>query len=222
MKIKYRFEHESLKTIEFAVDVDAPPSRRQGQGEWTRLASHQCTNCPLKPETSPFCPAAVDLEELVSTFNAVMSYERVHVVVETPHRNIERDCDAQTALSALMGLIMANSDCPILANLKGLARTHLPFQTMEELLSRLAGAGYLGQLLKQRKGETPDWSMAGLGALFDDLSTLNRAFKARIDSAARQDATMNAISAIAMQMLDVQYSLEDCAEELEQFAIGMD
>ncbi len=222
MKIRYRFEHESLKTIEFPVEVDAPASRREGQGDWTRLERHQCENCPLNAATTPYCPAAVDLEELVSTFNAVMSYERVRVVVETPHRNIERDCDAQTALSALMGLIMANSDCPILANLKGLARTHLPFQTMEELLSRLAGAWYLGQLLKQRKGQTPDWSMSGLSALFDDLSTLNRAFKARIDSAARQDATMNAISAIAMQMLDVQYSLEDCAEELEQFAIGMD
>ena len=222
MKIKYRFELGASRDVEFEVEVDGPSGQRAGQGDWTRLSCHQCPNCPLAVESTPYCPAAVDLEELVSTFEEVMSYQQVNVVVETPQRTIMKQCDAQTGVGALMGLIMANSACPILANLKGMARTHLPFQTMEELMSRIAGAWYLGQLLKQHKGEAPDWGMQGLTRLFEELSTLNGAFKARIDTAAREDATMNAISAIAMQMLGVQYSLEDCAEELEQFAIGME
>ncbi len=219
VKIRYRFSHEQRELPEFEIDVEKPPERHAGQGEWTRLDRHQCSNCPLKTEEVSHCPPAVDLEDVVNSFNEIMSYERVLVTVDANERHVIKDCDAQDALSPLIGLIMASSACPVLSRLSGLARTHLPFQSVEETLFRFIGAHYLAQLLAEQRGEQPDWGLGGLNALFDDLMAVNKAFKARVQSGARQDAAMNAVSALAMQTLGAQLSLDDLQEELAGFAI---
>lgn len=219
MSITYRFSHDHRALPEFHIDPEAPPRRHAGRGEWTRLERHQCSNCPLKPQEVSHCPAAVDLEDVIDAFNEIMSYERVLVTVDANERHVIKDCDAQDALSPLIGLIMAASSCPVLGRLRGLARTHLPFQRVEETLFRFIGAHYLGQLLVEKRGGTPDWGLQGLNELFDDLMAINKAFKARVQSGAKQDSAMNAISALAMQTLDAQLSLDDWQDELAGFAI---
>lgn len=219
MKICYRFSHEQHTLPEFEIDLEQPPQRQAGQGKWTQLQQHQCSNCPLTEDDSSYCPPAVDLEEVVNSFNQIMSYERVLVTVEANNRYVIKDCDAQDALSPLIGLIMAHSACPILGRLRGLTRTHLPFQSVQETLFRFIGAHYLAQLLVQKRGGQPDWSLAAVDALFDDLMTVNQAFKSRVQSAAQQDSTMNAISALAMQTLDAQLSLDDWEDELAAMAM---
>ena len=219
MIITYRFSQNDRNLQSFEIDVDRDTTPRAGRAEWTRLSRRQCSNCPLKESEVSHCPPAVDLEDLVAEFNEVMSYEKVLVTVDMNERHVIKDCDAQSALSALVGLIMASSACPILGRLKGMARTHLPFQTVEETLFRFIGAHHLGQLLVERRGGTPDWTLGGLNELFDELMVVNKAFKDRIHSAAKQDAAMNAISALAMHTLGAQLSLEDIEEELAAFAI---
>lgn len=219
MRIHYRFDLDNGPMHEFTVDLDrAPASPRDAQG-WTRLDHHRCRNCPLSAERHSHCPPAVDLEAVVDSFAEIISYETTTVTVETPERLIMKHCDVQTGLASLLGLIMASSGCPKLGQLRGMALTHLPFQSMEETASRFIGGWYLGQLLRQRAGQTPDWSLDGLNALFDELMVLNQDFKARIHSAARQDAAMNAVSALAAHTMDVQLSLEDCLDALPEHAL---
>ncbi len=219
MQITYQFHHADGTMREFEVDVERARTPRQGQAPWTRLGVQQCANCPLQSSEVSHCPPAVDLEQVVDAFNAVMSHENLRVVVNTPERQMSKDCDAQTGLSALLGLIMATSACPVLSRMQGMARTHLPFQSLEETRFRFVGAYFLGQLLIDQQGGTPDWSFDGLHALFDELMTLNRAFKARLQSAAEQDAAMNAVSGLAMHTLGVQLSMEGSLDDLARFAI---
>ena len=155
----------------------------------------------------------------MAAFNEIISHERVLVTVETNERYVIKDCDAQDALSPLIGLIMANSACPILGRLRGMAKTHLPFQTQEETLFRFVASYYLSQLVLQQRGEAVDWSLQGLNTVFDELMLVNQAFKERVHSATKQDASMNAISALAMQALGAQLSLDDWYDELAGFAI---
>ncbi|MGJ8669703.1 MAG: DUF6901 family protein [Oceanococcus sp.] len=220
MKISYRFAHEQQDLPEFEIDLDALPKPRSGRGEWTRLDRNQCSNCPLQSSEVEFCPTAVDLEDVVDSFNEIISHDRVLVTVAANDRYVIKDCDAQDALSPLIGLIMSTSACPILGRLRGMARTHLPFQSMEETLFRFVGSYFLSQLVQQQQGSPADWSLNGLNAVFDELMLVNQAFKSRVHAASKQDATMNAISALAMQTLGAQLSLDDWYEELAGFAIS--
>lgn len=219
MSIRYRFDLDQGPRHEFAVDIERKASSDPESPAWTALSHHQCPHCPLSGSATAHCPPAVDLQQIVSSFNEILSYQTARVTVETPERTIIKDCDVQTGLTALLGLIMASSACPVLSKMKGLTRTHLPFQSLEETQFRFIGAYFAGQLLRQSQGHEANWSLDGLSELFEQLTTLNQAFKARIQSAARQDATMNAVSTLAAQMMGVQITLEDGLEELAGYVI---
>ncbi len=209
---------------DFVVDLQragAPAATATLPG-WTKLTYHQCPNCPLKPEQSPRCPPAADLSPAIGAFAAIISYERAVVRVTTEERTISKDCQVQQALSSLVALIMATSGCPILGRMRGLARTHLPFATMDETLFRSVGAYLVKQVLIHKQGGTPDWNLAGLKAHYDDLDMLNRAFKNRITEAAVKDSTLNAIATLGMLSMGVSMSIEDRLEELAKFAVSFE
>lgn len=219
MQITYRLVLKDGSDHRFAVDLDRGPPAANGAPEWTKLGFHQCANCPLQAEHSPHCPPAVDLAPVVSAFAPILSHDTARVVVETPERSISRECQVQQALSSLVGLVMATSACPHLGRFRGLAQTHLPFATLEETLFRSVSAFLIGQLLIHRGGGQADWGLEGLKTLYAELEVLNAHFKKRVNAAARQDATINAVAALGVLSMGVGFSIDAPWEELAQFAI---
>ena len=199
--------------------LDRPPANPQGAAPWTQLTNNQCPNCPLDTQRHSHCPAALDLAPVITAFAQMISHEQAHVEVETPERTVSKDCQVQQALSSLVALTMATSGCPILGQMRNLAMTHLPFATSEETLFRSLGAYLITQLLGERHGGQPDWALDGLRRLYADLEVLNKAFKKRINAAAKQDAAINAVSALGVLSLGVGLSIEDSLEELVQFTM---
>ncbi len=194
-----------------AVDFDVEPSRGPrppgpDDPEWVRLEYRRCRHCPLTEATN--CPAAADLREIVDAFAAVNSTQRCVVRVDTPQRTYEKRCDVQTGLGALVGLVMATSGCPILAPMRPMAHTHLPFATVEETLFRTTSTYLLGEYLRERRGETPDYALNGLRSLYADLERLNNAFAARLRAAAERDANLNAVVRLFSLSALVQMSVD--------------
>lgn len=223
MNIRYNFLLKDGTRQRVDVDVTrGAPKIEEPLPEWTRLGCSQCPNCPLKADEHPYCPPAVDLALTIGAFARIISHEQVRVEVEMPERTISRDCQAQQALSSLVALIMASSACPIFGRMRGLALTHLPFSTMEETLLRNAGAYLIQQFQVYKQGGQPDWNLTGLSAHFARLEVLNKAFKKRIDVAAKEDATINAISALGAQSMGVGLSIDDQLAELSAFTLALD
>src|SRR5690606_26624064 len=83
----------------------APPA-------WAALTHHQCSHCTLDPAEHPFCPVAVNIAHAFTGLRAGRSFEPVTLTVETPQRSYRADTTLQRALSSLLGLISALSDCP--------------------------------------------------------------------------------------------------------------
>jgi hypothetical protein len=217
--ITYSFALKDGRNFAFQVD----PRRAHGtiaeaasRPAWTRLEFHQCANCPLGASTHPCCPVAVDTEEIALKFRDVPSYERVCVTVETPERTYSKECDAQTGLRSLLGLVMASSACPILGQLEGLARYHLPFASLEETVFRTTGAYLLRQYFLFKGGGTPDLELRGLHDLYAELNIVNRCFQSRLAHASSQDANLNAVGSLLYLAMGVSLSLEDQLEELRR------
>jgi hypothetical protein len=227
VNISYRFSFADdtqlrieVDVLRNAADVEAQPERGPDAPEWTKLDFRQCPNCPLSPSEHRHCPAARDLAPTIEAFAKIISYQEARVEVETPERTVSRECQVQDALGSLVGLIMASSACPVLGRMRGLARTHLPFASLEETLLRSVGAYLTRQLLLHKQGQEPDWDLAGLKAHYAELEILNRAFKRRVNAAAQQDATLNAVSAWGIVSTGVGFSIDDHLADLEPFVFA--
>jgi hypothetical protein len=220
MQVTYQFVLKDGSQHGFQVEIDrAPATASHDAPEWTRLGFNQCANCPLSAEAHSHCPAALDLAPAIHAFASIISHDEAQVCVDTPERSISKTCQVQQALSSMAALIMATSGCPILGQLRGLARTHLPFATLEETLFRSISAYLLRQLLVQKDGGKPDWALDGLKNLYAELEVLNLHFKKRVNAAARQDATINAVAALGILSMGVGFSIDEQWDELAAFAI---
>lgn len=222
--VSYKFTLDDVRAVDFVVDRSRKWNDaldQQDHPPWTRLDFHQCSNCPLTAKDCNHCPAAVDLAPIAAKFSGIISVQQVHVEVRTEERVYAHDCDAQTGLRSLTGLIMSTSGCPLLSQLRVLAEMHLPFATLEESTFRICGAYLVREYLQMKSGVKPDWEMANLLNLFKELQTLNQSFKIRLNHAVERDANLNALGSLFFISLGLQMSLEEDLQDFRKYFQGL-
>ena len=223
MIIEYAFKLDGGRCLEFQVDTERNAGVLSDQADhpfWTKLEFQQCTGCPLSTGEFQHCPAALDAKTITETFKSMISHQEITIEVRTPERTYLKRCDAQTGLRGLFGLVMATSGCPILSQLKGLAKTHLPFASVEETIFRTVGAYLIQQYLVHKQGGQPDWELRDLNALYEQLQEVNRCFKGRIDAASERDANMNAVGSLMSLAMGVSFSMDEQLAEIEDLTIS--
>jgi len=199
MELHYRFAYDDGKKEDVAVRLDPeslqymPPPQKAPLPEWTKLEHEKCPNCPLKAEQSPRCPVAVNLAPLVERFRESVSFETAEISVEVPGRTYHQRAPMQTGLSALFGLIMATSGCPILDKMRPMVYTHLPFPSLRETQYRSMSMYLLAQFIASAKGVVPDWTLEGLADIYKSINAVNTAFCRRFYAIDMKDAGVNAL-----------------------------
>ncbi len=197
-RLHYEFKLADGTIRQFTVNLRLPDlllvsSANSPLPDWTRLEHRQCTHCPLQPATHPHCPVAVNLVEVINVFKDCLSHTEADVTIRSETRNYHKRVAVQSGISSLMGLIMVTSGCPIMDKLRPMVATHLPFATLDETLFRAIGTYLLAQFFRQRRGLTPDWTLANFAAVYDDVAQLNRCFRERLTSVKMLDANYNAL-----------------------------
>ncbi len=218
--ITYKLSLESGESVAFSVDTERQTTVHTAEKlpAWTLLSHHQCPNCPLGASLR-HCPAAVDIEHIVEAFCHVDSHARVQVDVHIGERQHSKRTDVQLALQSLLGLTLATSACPVLSQMKGPGRLHMPFATVEETLFRMVGAYFVGQYLKSQQGGAADFTLGSLRLMYDDVQTVNRHLKRRLDDATSRDANVNAVVSLMSVAMLVSFSMDQQLNELHPFAI---
>lgn len=182
--------------------------------EWTLLEYQRCPNCPFESPSHPWCPTALDLIPLAEPFTGSLSIDRVDVWVHTAERSYFKNCDLQTALKSLFGLVMASSACPHMARLKPLAYFHLPFATLEETVHRTVGAYLVNQYITHTEGNKPDWDLKNLEGLYSELRTVNTHFMKRMRKASTEDANINALQTFVSISSIVEMGIDDLLNKM--------
>lgn len=217
-RITYRFTFEDGSQETFNLELDGSTLELKNEPsnlpDWTRLEFHQCSNCPLKVEESPHCPAAAQLVELLAGFGRVLSYEKMKVEVETDERTVAIDSTAQQGVSSLMGLIMATSGCPVTASFRPMARFHLPGASLLETVYRATSMYLLAQYLRKIGDETADLELDGLAKIYDEVRTVNSSFADRLRGASEEDSAINAIVMLDMFAMSLPWAIEESLEDL--------
>ena len=219
MEIQYIFSFYNGNNISFKIDLEnysVPVGENNFQDlYWTKLGYNQCEFCTLKQETHEHCSPALNIADIANKFKSVASTEKVIVKVATPERLFIRETDAQSGLNSVFGLVMALSDCPILTQLRYMARHHLPFSTFEETLARTAGYYLLKQYLLASEGGVPDYELHGLVELYSKLNTVNLKLKERLSQASKKDANVNAINIFFNLSTLVELSIKEKITDLK-------
>ncbi len=219
LEIQYIFRFADGRESAFTIRLDGtrlePVQQPATAPDWARLEFHQCSNCPLQTETSPFCPLARALAAPITQLGDVLSYDKVEVEVITPERRIRHRTSAQAGISAMMGLISATSGCPHLAFLKPMARFHLPFATEVETLYRAASMYLLGQYLRRQHHLEAELDLGGLVHLYHEVETVNRTMAIRLRAASQQDGAVNALILLDMYAKTLPFAVDEHLRELE-------
>jgi hypothetical protein len=213
-QLRYRFKRKNGETREFTVDLQLPelvivPPRGAPMEDWTRLDHCQCTHCPLPSAPHAHCPVALNLAPVIAVFKDCLSHEAAEVEVLTETRAYTKTVDLQTGISALMGLIMVTSGCPVMDKLRPMGATHLPFATVDETLFRSVSTYLLAQYLRARRGESADWELRNFASIYEAVGELNRCFKKRLESIIMKDANLNALTQLDCFGMFSALGLED-------------
>jgi hypothetical protein len=143
--------------------------------------------------------------------------------VESPQGRLEHTLSTQSAVRSLIGLLMALSACPVMQKLRPMARHHLPFGDQAHTMFRYVGMYLIAQYLRARRGDAPDWNMAGLLTLFSQLHQVNRHLADRIRAASEADATVNSLIFLDTFATSAEIDVEECLVDLEpHFAAYLD
>jgi len=210
-RIDYEFHFADGNVKAFNIELEPETvSLRQSSTEappsWTKLDFHQCSCCPLDAASTPYCPIAVTIAELVETFKDAVSSDNCMVYCKTPERTYCKESSIQEGLFSIFGIIMATSDCPIMSVFKPMARFHLPFSTLDETVFRSTSIYLLRQYFEFKKGNPPDLELKKLDRRYERVQEVNQGIMNRTEDIAKQDADKNAIiilNALA-QMLPVE------------------
>ena len=213
LRFKYRFVfgNGEQKIFRIAIrrdDLSLIHEAAQPYPEWTRLNHAQCPNCPLSEADTPYCPAALKLSPIIDAFKQTVSYDEVDVTIESNERFYVKHDSVQQGLSSMIGLHMVTSGCPILEKLRPMVRHHLPFATVEETKYRALSMYLLAQYFRYRQGDTPDWDLHGLMAIYHDISILNQHFCQRLSTVIEKDASVNAFVVLNCFADSVSLSLD--------------
>jgi hypothetical protein len=205
--VHINLDNKSLKYV--------PKENELRPSSWTKLDHFKCQNCPLNSDTSPECPLALNLSSVVPRFSDMLSFENVHVIVESKERTYSKDTTLQNALSAMLGIFMVTSDCPNMTSLRPMVRFHLPFASVEETIFRSASTYLLGQYFKFRNGGEADWNLKNLKENYKKVQIVNTGMAQRMRSIVDKDANLNALVVLDVFAKELPYSVEKSLETLE-------
>jgi len=218
MFIEYLFTMDDGKVLNYKINFSRPWTDILVQSDypvWTELDFKQCGNCPLNPEEYSHCPVAIDAKEIFLGFKEILSSSVANVRVITPEREYFKRCDAQTGLRALIGFVMATSQCPILSKMRGMAHYHLPFASIDEIVFRVSSSYLLSQYYLHQDGGEPDWELKGLKKYYKDLLTLNYDFLQRVRIASEAHSNLDVLSTLFSISSLLSINLEQHLQELK-------
>ena len=181
--VRYYFELPGNVTHDFAFDLNTETFQvetgpRPHQPEWTKLGYQQCRHCPLSD--AEYCPVAANICNIILPMGATISFETVTCRVVMEERTSLTTTSAQEALRSLMQFVISASSCPHTDFLKPLARFHVPFASLEEVVSRLASTYLLFQYFRKEQGHEFDHGLNGLYEFCKNFEIIGMAMAERL------------------------------------------
>jgi hypothetical protein len=211
-KFKFVFRSGEEKSIELKIQKNSlllVTDFNEEPPEWTQQDNFCCPIKSCLNEHSTHCPIAVNLNNIISFFSDIPSYEQVKIIAEINDRACSKKTSVQDGVGSIVGIIMVTSGCPVLGKLKPLVRFHLPFATIEETEFRVLSMYLLAQYFIMKNGKQADWEMNKLKNLYSDIQKINQNIAQKIADIEKMDTSINAVVILDNFANSVTFDLDD-------------
>jgi hypothetical protein len=202
VNVTYMFKVEGGATKAFTTDVDlraAEPKRYSPTlPEWTKLDHCKCAHCPLSSDSSPHCPAAVSITDIVEFFADHSSSAPTTCRVDTTRRSVAVRRSLQECLYPLVGLRLATSKCPVLKPLAPMARFHEPFASPLYTVYRALSLHLMRQYFEGRELTDRTWDLDALKEQYTLIHQVNVKMAERLAAAEVLDAAANSLAVLSV------------------------
>lgn len=220
----YTFKFDDGSSLQYDLDIDPktsllaiPPAEELPK--WTDLSFNQCPNCPLDPQSLKSCPVAANIATVVHDCDEIISHKIVEMQVTTPQRTVSGKTTAQRALSSLLGLFMATSDCPRTRFFRPMAYFHLPMASQEETIFRAVSTYFLAQYFANNNQDAFD--LQALFEIYEDIQTVNEFIVKRLQACTSGDAAKNAVVLLHLLSCTLPMSLQESLDNLRPLFKGL-
>ncbi len=217
--IEYHMSFSNQQQVTYSLEFDDQTALLKNNTpanlpEWTKLEFKQCAHCPLSIEQHTHCPLAANLVNIITHFDALMSYDSLELKVITEQRIVCKSTTVQEALGAILGLVIPTCGCPHTAYFRPMARFHLPLASAEETIYRATSMYLLAQYFRKKAGKKTELDFQGLKEIYKNMQILNGAIAERLRSASKTDSSVNAVILLDMFTLVLPIAIEDSLAEL--------
>ena len=217
VQYKFKLDKDRSEIIDLRLDpltLELVNLSKSNLPFWSRLDFHQCPHCRLDPETSPDCPVAVTLVDVVKRFENVLSYDEMDLEVTMAARHVIQHTTAQRGISSLLGVLFPASGCPHTAFFKPMVRFHLPLATEEDTVFRAGGMFLMAQYFLKKNGLDGALNFSGLAHIYKNMNLVNMNIAERLRNGTCAESSVNAISLLDVFTHTLPMAFDDQLEEM--------
>ena len=219
MRFSYHFQFNDGAAYVHKLSIDSQTCLQNTDStcsypHWTELAFHQCPHCPLTAPTHRHCPIAANIAPVIEACSEVISHNKVKLTVNTEQRSIVANTTAQKALSSLLGLAMATSDCPYTRFFRPMAHFHLPVASAEETSFRAISSYLLLHYFSTQTVAAQELDFQPLLDIYKNMQIVNENLAKRIQLDSKGDASANAVVNLHLLSCILPLSLRESLEKL--------
>ncbi len=198
MNTRYHLKLENGQVVTFEVfdkkGVNpAELNSYSGLPQWVNLECEQCSVCPFTTKDTTYCPAAFELQDVISQCRKIASYERVEFSKETERGTTTTQADMQTALFSVIGEKAISSACTVLNSRQWSLDYYSMITTPENILYRSLSTYLVRQFLIGSSGGDPDFQLKGHIDYVEEIISVFGSLLERFRYISEEDSTNNAV-----------------------------
>jgi hypothetical protein len=198
MNTRYHLKLENGQVLAFEVlnkkGIDpAELNSYSGIPEWVNLECEQCSVCPFTTKDTTYCPAAFELQDVISQCQKIVSYERVEFSKETKTGTTTTQADMQTALFSVIGEKAISSACTVLNSRQWSLDYYSIMTTPENMFFRSLSTYLVRQFLIGSRDGEPDFQLKGHIEYVEEIISVFGNLLERFRYISGEDSTNNAI-----------------------------
>ena len=198
MNTRYHLKLENEQVLTFEVldrkGVDpAELNAYSGVPRWVKLEYEQCGRCPFTTNDTTYCPAAFELQGVISQCRKFASYEQVEFSRETEKGTTTTQTDMQKALFSVIGEKAISSACTVLNSRQWSLDYYSMITTPENIFYRSLSTYLVRQFLIGNSGREPDFQLKGHIDYVEEIISVFGSLLERFRNVSGMDSTNNAV-----------------------------
>lgn len=172
--------------------------------DWAKLNNYKCSVCPFTSVDMPYCPAIVDIIEIIRIFEKLKSYEMLEIRYSQGNLNFSKTLDCQKALSCIFAERLFTSACPILNKHHMMMKFIPPLPDLDQLNFHLLADAILRHYVIKKNSDY-DFEIMDCKIDFKAREDVYMHLLERIRFGSKNDGNLNAM--IALNNLNILASL---------------